>query len=200
MAFTMRCLEKIRTILAVSLLAPTLVHGQDLRLLIPGHNGPPLLVRDEGEHDNWSGVISVYSDDDLEMFVSKRLTLGGLNWDEAQFEKQGTYATYLYSFYKNANLCREQRMPEGHSSDPKYLEACAELRYQRRLLEVDTHKNTVTIQEIVLMHADGQYHPELQQFPKKTVPLNDTANRPLFQAVSRITAMIEQGIEKRSIP
>jgi len=189
-------LLKVVAALALWLAVPVTARSQyDLKLLKSDPTGRPMSVRDEG--DNWNIPISVYSDQNVELYVSDILTLAGIVWDGSEFQKYGTYRTYLYSFYKNDHECRQHRIPVGHENDPKWLEACAELRYQRRLILVDMRKKTVTVQASILMQEDGQPHPELQSFQKITIPLNDTVNRPMFQAVTNITAMIKRKIGER---
>jgi len=162
---------------------------QDMQLIRPGPFGRPSMVRDEG--DTWATPISVYSDHNLELFVSDNLTLAGVAWDSPTFKKDGTYATYVYTFYKNPNDCIANRIPAGHPSDPEWLKACSELRYQRRLILVDTRQKTVTIRQALLMEGDGQPHPELMGSPNATIPLDGSVNPALFHAVTRITSMIE---------
>jgi hypothetical protein len=191
----MRSFFKIATLSLVMCVAS---FAQDLSLIKADPSGRLMLVRDEGDH--WDTPISVYSDGDLELFVSNMLTLGGVFWDGSEFKKDGKYSTYLYTSYKNDHDCRLHRIPDGHSNDPKWLEACAELRYQRRLIVVDTRKKTVTVQQVILMQGDGNPHPELMSSPKVTVPLDASTNRPLFIAVNRITAMINREINRSSGP
>lgn len=181
-------------VLTVALVVPVTSLSQDMGLVKPGPLGRPMMVRDEG--DNWAIPVSVYSDDDIELFVSENLTLAGTYWDGPKFKKDGVYETYVYSFYKSDHDCRRHRIPAGHTTDPEWLKACAELRYNRRLILVDTRKKTVTVQQSILMQGDGQPHPELMSFPKTTIPLDGNVNPALVHAVTRITAMIEQEISR----
>lgn len=177
-----------------ALLVSSVALCQGMQLIRPGPFGRPLLVRDEG--NSWVRPISVYSDHNLELFVSENLTLAGVAWDWRAFKKDGTYATYLYTFYKNSHDCIANRIPMGHASDPEWQKACSELRYQRRLILVDTRKKTVTIRQALLMEGDGQPHPELMGSPNVTIPLNGSVNPALFHAVTRITSMIEFQISR----
>jgi hypothetical protein len=116
-------LVKVAAALALWLAVPVAASSQDdLTLLKADPTGRPAQVRDEG--DNWNIPISVYSDQDVELYLSDMLTLAGIVWDGAEFQKDGTYRTYLYSFYKNDHECRQHRIPAGHETDPKWLEAC----------------------------------------------------------------------------
>jgi hypothetical protein len=185
----------MRTILiitAFALLGPTASLGQDMELIKPGPLGRPSLVRDEGEGGGrWASAISVYSDPSVELFVSENLTLGGVYWDGPQYKRGGTYATYVYTFYKTDHECRAHRIPAGHENDPKWLQACAELRYNRRLVVVDTRNKTITIRQEILMGSDAFPHPELAHNSDTTIPLNETVNTALFRAVNLVTKMLE---------
>jgi hypothetical protein len=107
-------------VLAVTLAVPVASLSQDMELVKPGPLGRPMMVRDEG--DNWAIPISVYSDDDIELFVSENLTLAGVYWDGPKFKKDGFYETYIYSFYKNDHDCRRHRIPAGHTTDTEMVE------------------------------------------------------------------------------
>ena len=193
-----RCCRLYLKLLVVFFVAMLLVPlpsiSQDLQLIRPGPQGRPLMLQDEG--NIWAVPISVYSDGDIELLVSENLTLAGIYFDGSRFKKDGTYETYIYSFYKTDRDCRQYRIPPGHASDPQWLKACAELRYNRRLILVDTRKKILTIQQILLMESDGYPRPELMSFPKETIPLSPAVNPALFHAVARITAMINQEISR----
>ena len=171
---------------------------QDSQLIRPGPLGRPLMVHDEGDH--WAIPISVYSDDDLEMFVSENLTLAGTYFDGPAFKRDGTYATYLYSYYKNDHNCRAHMIPDGHSSDPEWLKICAEVRYNRRLILVDTRNKLVTVQQAYYMKGDGEYEPGMMSFPKQKIPLDKKVNAPLFLAVTRVTTLIQNEIKRNPGP
>jgi hypothetical protein len=185
-------MRTILVILTVMLAVPAVSLSQDMELIKPGPLGRPSLVRGEGEGGgNWETPISVYSDRDIELFVSEDLTLGGVHWDGPSYRKDGTYATYIYSFYKSDHDCRVHRIPTGHENDLQWLKACAELRYNRRLVQVDTRKKTITIRQVILMGSDGFPHPELAHYSDATIPLDGTVNPILFRAVARVTAMLD---------
>ena len=194
----------MRTILvaiALALAIPIGCLGQDLELIKPGPLGRPSLVRGEGEGSAaWDNPISVYSDRDVELFVPSRLTLGGIYWDGPSYRKAGTYSAYIFSFYKNDQDCRIHRIPAGHEKDSDWLKACAELRYNRRLVEIDTRRKTMTIRQVILMGSDGFPHPELAHFSNATIPLDSSVNPILFRAVTRITSMVEAELRRHPEP
>jgi len=186
---------------AVALAIPISCLGQDLELIKPGPLGRPSLVRGEGEGAAaWDNPISVYSDGDIELFVPSRLTFGGVYWDGPTYRKAGTYSAYVFSFYKNDHDCRVHRIPAGHEKDSDWLKACAELRYNRRLVEIDTQRRTMTIRQVILMGSDGFPHPELAHFSKATIPLDSSVNPILFHAVARITSMVEAELRRHPEP
>lgn len=184
--------RKILAVLIALLAIPSVLLSQDIGLIKPGPLGRPALVRAEGEDGgNWETPISIYSDRDIELFVPGNLTLGGVYWDGPQYKKDGTYAAYIYSFYKTDHDCRIHRIPAGHEKDQDWLRACAELRYNRRMVKVDTRKKTITIRQVILMGSDGFPHPELSHFTDATIPLDGTVNPILYRAIMRVTEMLE---------
>jgi len=185
-------MRKILAVVIVALAIPSALLSQDMALIKPGPLGRPTLVRVEGEDwGNWEAPISIYSDSDIELFVPESLTLGGVYWDGPSYKKDGTYATYIYSFYKTDHDCRVHRIPAGHEKDQKWLQACAELRYNRRLVQVDMRKKTITIRQVILMGSDGFPHPELAHFSDETIRLDGTVNPILYRAIMRVTEMLE---------
>jgi hypothetical protein len=63
---------------------------------------------------------------------------------------------------------------------------------------VDTRNKTVTIAQGILMESDAVPHPEMMSFQRVTKPLDRSLNLPLFQAITRITAMIEQEMSRQT--
>src|SRR5271165_4355838 len=160
-------------------------------LLKPGPVGRPLLVMDDA--GNWSTPISLYSDSDVEIFVPDITTTGWIAWHAREFREAGTYSVYVFSFYKNDRLCRQSRIPAEHDTDPKWLEACAALRYQRKLTSIDTRKKTVTLLEVVLMEGDGQFRPQSQHRMYSTFPLVEASPK---QAYDRLLAIVDREISE----
>src|ERR1022692_371693 len=166
--------------------SPVTAFSQEL--LKPGPFGRPILVMDEA--GNWSIPISVYSDSDLELFVPDITSPGWVQWQARQFRQKGTYVVSIFSFYKNDHLCRRERIHAGHKTDPKWLEPCAALRYQRKLALIDTRANTATFQQVILMERDARYNPLNQSNGKPTViPLAKVVPR---QAYDRISAIVSR--------
>lgn len=160
--------------------------GQEL--LQPGLSGRPLTVMDEAE--NWSVPISVYSDQDTEMFIPDVTRPGWVQWHAAEYRRDGTYTVSLFSFYKTNRFCRQNMIAAGHGTDPKWLEACAELRYQRSLLKIDTRKRTVTVLDSLLMERDARFHPLNQTFPNATLPLSKALPATAFLRIERIVRQV----------
>jgi hypothetical protein len=82
-------------------------------------------------------------------------------------------------------------IPVGQESDPRWKETCGALRYQRKLIQVDTRKKTISVLDAVLMEGDARYNPMNQRKGTGPVPLAQ-ASKETASAVSRITAIIEK--------
>jgi TonB family protein len=167
---------------AVALLPPAF--SQELLKLAPF--GRPIAVMDDG--DNWSIPISLYSDSEVEIFVPDITTEGWISWHVKQFRETGKYGVYVYAFYKNDQLCRRERIPAEHEMDPKWLEGCGALRYQRKLVEVDTRKNTVRVYSALVMQKDAVANPTNQKVFNEVFPLAklDYSQRQAYQRLSGI--------------
>jgi hypothetical protein len=167
---------------AVALLPPAF--SQELLKLAPF--GRPIAVMDDG--DNWSIPISLYSDSDVELFVPDITTEGWISWHVKQFRETGKYGVYVYAFYKNDQLCRRERIPAEHKTDPKWLQSCSALRYQRKLVEVDTRKNTVRVYSVLVMQKDAVANPMNQKVFNEVFPLAklDYSQRQAYQRLSAI--------------
>jgi len=178
-----RRLKTAGLLLALCAVSTTAVSQE---LLKSGPNGRPVMVMDEA--GNWSAPIQIYSDLDSESFIPDITAPGWIQWHAAQFRQQGTYSVYVYSYYKNDHVCRNQMLPPEYRTDPKLIEACAALRYLRRLVFVDTRKNTVTVLDVVRMERDARYNPRNQTVKPETAPLS--GGSPLARLVPRITAIV----------
>jgi hypothetical protein len=166
------------------LASPVSAFSQELLKLAPF--GRPIAVMDEG--DNWPIPISLYSDSDVEIFVPDITTEGWISWHVKQFRETGKYGVYVYAFYKNDQLCR-RRIPAEHKTDPKWLQSCSALRYQRKLVEVDTRKSTVRVYSVLVMQKDAVANPMDQKVFNEVLPLAkfDYSQR---QAYHRLSAIV----------
>lgn len=155
-------------------------------LLKLGPSGRPTLVMDDS--GNYSVPISLYSDPHIEILVPDVTTPGWIQWNARKFRQTGTFAVYIYSFYKDDYLCRHDRIPAGHKTDPKWLKSCAALRYQRKLVSIDTRKKAVTQLEVLVMEEDGQYNPLNQKRSLLTVPSDKIDLRQPYDRISAIVS------------
>jgi hypothetical protein len=162
--------------------------GQDSQLIKPGPGGRPALVQEEG--GNWNIPILVDSEPDTDLFISDQLTLAGIYWDGPGFKKDGKFPTYIYSHYKTDHDCRVHRIPKGHEADQNWLDACAELRYNRRLVIVDTRQKTLTVLHSDLMMSDGRAHPDLVDAHRVVIPWDGKVNPALSKAAQRTTDLL----------
>ncbi len=155
-------------------------------LIVMAPFGRPEMVMDES--GNFSQAVSVYSDADVETFVPDITSRAWITWNAGPFKSTGKYHVYLYSYYKTDKICRSL-IPHGQESDPRWNESCGALRYQRRLIEVDTRNKTVAVLNSLLMESDARYNPANQARPAKPAPLA-TASKEIGGAVSHVTAII----------
>jgi hypothetical protein len=161
--------------------------GQELLKL--GPFGKPIQVMDEV--GNWSIPIDLYSDPDVEVFIPDITTAGWISWHATQFRQTGIFLVSVFSFYKNDHLCRKERIPVGHETDPKLLEACAALRYQRKLVSIDTRGGIITVLETILMGRDALPDPESLTKMHSTFPLAKAAPK---EAYDRMLAIVDREV------
>jgi hypothetical protein len=149
--------------------------------------GKPTAVRDEA--NNWSPPILVYSDPDLEIYVPDITTPKWLLSHGRNFRETGTYPISLYSYYKSERACRKDIIPAGHVTDPRWLEACSELRYKVQDIVVDTRKKRITIVQTMLLGSDANYHRETTLSTNTTVSFSSVHDS-LAKAVNDTTAIV----------
>ena len=178
----MRGLVRVIVLCTFSWVVVVSALGQEL--LKAGPFGKPVLVMDEAGH--WSIPISVYSDSDVELFIPDITAPAWVAWHTQEFREKGTYSVTLFSDYKKDHLCRTQRIV-GHTTDPKYLEVCKALRYERMLVSVDTRKNTVTLVATILMGRDAQPWNSWRPL-NQTVPLSSVPHAAAYTRISTIVA------------
>ena len=154
-----------------------------------GPFGKPILVMDEA--GNWSIPINLYSDSDVDVFIPDITTAGWISWHATQFRQTGIFLVSVFSFYKNDHLCRKDRIPVGHETDPKLLEACAALRYQRKLVSIDTRGGTITVLEAILMGRDALPDPQSLTKIHSTFPLAKAAPK---EAYDRMLEIVDREI------
>jgi hypothetical protein len=179
----MRKLFKALVLCALSwaIVVPAFSQEELLKL---DRSGRPILVMDEALH--WSSPISVYSDSDLEMFVPDITTTGWIQWNARRYRQTGTYIVSVFSFYKSDYFCRKELIPAGHKTDPKWLESCSSLRYQRKLVTIDTRKRNATFLQTIVMEKDALYNPQNQKNMRSTVPLSKVVPRRAYDRISEI--------------
>ena len=122
-------------------------------LIKSGPFGRPMLVMDD--YDKWSVPILISKDSDVETFVPDITTAGWVQCNVERFRETETFSTRHYAFFKNDHVCRRLFIPVGHKSDPKYLEACANIRYRLSYITIDTRKKTVAVWRAIFIMKDG---------------------------------------------
>jgi hypothetical protein len=168
--------------------------------VMPDHTGRPAMVK--GEFEEWSRPISVYSDSEVELFVSDITTPGWIRWSQAQFRQKGIYHVEVYWYYKNDHYCRREIIPASHKTDSKWLRACGGLRYEQQPLAVNTRKNTIDVELAKLIEENGLWLPVCPGgaktcgvFSSATIPLSSTSlPYPITRAIARISTIVAREI------
>lgn len=161
----------------------------DSCLIQVGPFGRPLQVRDE--FSNWKIPISVYRDSEVEIFIPDITNAGWSAWNIEKFRQTGEYEVTLYSHFKSSAFCRREIIPAGRKNDSNMIRACAALRYQSRLLSVNTRNNAVTVLHSILMGADGRGDIRSASFPKK--PLSNAAStQPTLKAIGTVSSIVKR--------
>jgi hypothetical protein len=174
----------IRFFLWVLLLAPSLFAQDDLRIVVPATDGrPALLMADDGS--GWGAPISVYSDSDVEMFISKSSVTANVFWDINGFTETGSYVVSIYSYYKNDHTCRKWLANLGRPFDPAL---CAEIAFKRRSIAVDMQKKIASFVSVVLVDKDGEIEPATLGGKTTTIKLSDV-DPPTAQALTTISGI-----------
>jgi hypothetical protein len=147
-----------------------------------------VLLHEEG--DRWNIPILAWSDVDTEIYISEEITLSGIFWDGPKFKAEGKFPTYIYTHYRTDRDCQVHRIPRGHEHDQQWLDACAELRYARRLVLVDTKQRTLTVLHCDLMLSDGRSHPDMVDSNRVAIPMDGNVNPPLARAAEKAAQML----------
>jgi len=154
-------------------------------------SGKPTRVRDEAY--NWSPPITVFSSPDLDIFVPDITSAKWLASHGKHFHETGTYPVSLYSYYKNESACKREMIPPGHSTDPKWVQVCSELRYKVQDLVVDTRKKTITISQTILLGSDASYRREYS-FSANASFSYASPSGSAAKAVVNASAMVEKAV------
>lgn len=178
-------MAKIITLLL--LLFGMTVSASSQQLLQLGPFGKPVMVLDEGE--NWSIPIQVYSDSDVAYYVPDITTPGWVYWHKDYFKLTGKYNVSVITWNKTNNLCL-QHFSVNNGYDSTYQDNCKKLRYEQRLISIDTRNNTVTCLQEILMESDARLNPMnvTDSFPNPTNSFNKLSKRNL-DAVNRINSI-----------
>jgi hypothetical protein len=174
----------------IFLLICTAAMAQDA-MIIAGPFGHPLMVlEDDGQ--NYCHAIKVYSDDEIESFITDVTTPGWIAWHGPLFHEKGIYEVALYTHFIKPSYCMRVLCPPGSGTDHDRQQMCSWLRYWRRRIAVDTRQNTVMVLDLMQMDSKGWYHPDAFQKVYKTYSLPNGVKPPLAKAIARITAIIKE--------
>jgi len=157
----------------------------DLQVVVPSPDGRPALIQaDDGS--GWNAPISVYSDSDVEMFISKSSIAANVFWDISGFTETGSYFVSIYSYYKNDHTCRKWLANLRRPFDPVL---CAEIAFKRRSIAVDMQKKIASFVSVVLVDKNGDIEPAtLVGYKTTTIKLSDV-DPPTAQALTTISGI-----------
>jgi TonB family protein len=165
----------------------TVVSASAQQLLQLGPFGKPVMVLDEGS--NWSIPIQVYSDSNVVYYIPDITTSGWVSWHVQQFRQTGEYTVPLIAWYKTDSDCLT-RLTVNQRSDPKYLGMCKLIRYEQKLVSIDTRNNIITELQSILMESDARLNPMNVNFAEHySKPFNEVPKR-IATTVTRINAIV----------
>jgi hypothetical protein len=142
-------------------------------------------------HDFWMGgwekSVTLFTDPHQVLFIGEPKFDAGFS----EYEKTGTYTTYLWTFYPDDNYCRANRTPAGQQNNHQWIAACKAAHYRVREVIVDTVRQKVKIMWDCMMDWDadpltGVNLPD--RGLKEWLPIGK--GEPFSTAVNRITSML----------
>jgi hypothetical protein len=146
---------------------------------------------------SWQVPLMVYEDINVAMYTTKLDVVAEVQ--AGGFASSGRYAVVLYSFYKNDVLCNEQlrsdpqivaRLKKEPSLSSEITDDCHSMRYKRRILEVDTHSQTMKSIQVVAVDEYGHHLMQLKD-DGEWLPIA-RCDKGLRGSISHLTATIER--------
>lgn len=157
-----------------------------------GALGKPAQVLDDT--GQWSTPLLVAGDHDVEMYIPDVTSTDWLQRNYADYEEKEQYVIAFLTFYRNTKACRANQIGWGHS-DAAHLDACNDISYRVRQVNVDAHLKTVTLIMAAMIGEDGQIVPssmERQPISRNWRDLDANSQ----EALDKATGMIAEQMKR----
>lgn len=123
------------------------------QVLQRGALGAPAQVLDETQQ--WTTPLLVTSAPDQDVYIPDVSTTAWLSRNYDDFENKGVYTLSFFVQYKRPSACARDLVRWGFA-DAAHLDACVNIGYRVRELQVDTLQKTVTLIFAAMVGQDGQ--------------------------------------------
>lgn len=117
-----------------------------------GALGTPSQMLDET--GNWSTPLPVGGDAAATVYIPDVSTTPWLQRNYADFSSRGVYHIAMLTFYRRNSACRQDLTRWGFA-DAAHLDACIDIGYRLRQLEVDITQHTLTLLGANMVSQDG---------------------------------------------
>jgi hypothetical protein len=171
-------------------LVPGVIFGQ--QVVQRGALGKPAQVLDDT--GQWSTPLQVAGDHDVEIYVPDVTSTDWLKRNYTDYEEKEQYVITFFTFYRNTKACRANQIAWGHS-DAAHLDACNDISYRVRQVNVDAHLKTVTLIMAAMIGEDGQIVPasmERQPISRNWRELDANSQ----EALDKATALIAEQMKR----
>jgi hypothetical protein len=180
-----------RCILFLSLAAVSAPSISAQQMVVSGPFGVPLQVEDEA--GGWSIPITVYEDRDVAMLIQDVTSQGWIQWNSGGYLKTGKFWVDLYSFFKTDYLCLNTIIPLENRQNPQAKEVCRSIRYEKKMIVVDTREQTVSVPLRVLISPSGDPQIAGLTGSKKELPITAEFLGPRTdKAIKRIILLVDK--------
>lgn len=185
-----RILKSVFAFACLSGLVPVVSFGQ--QLVQRGAFGKPAQVLDDTMQ--WSTPLLVASDRDVEIYIPDVTSTDWLQRNYTDFEEKDQYVISFFTFYRNTKACRANQIAWGHS-DAVHLDACNDISYRVRQVNVDAHLKTITLIMAAMIGEDGQVVPasiERQPISRNWPGLDANSQEALDKATTLIAEQMKR--------
>lgn len=122
-----------------------------------GALGTPAQLLDET--GQWTTPLPVAGDAGETVYIPDVSSTPWLERNYPDFASKGVYTISVLTFYKRNSACRQDLVHWGFA-DAAHLDACIDIGYRLRHLQVDITQHTVTLLGANMVSQDGVLLPE----------------------------------------